>query len=102
MTSPALVDAPVVAFGGSSSLGAAGFVVDDDAFLDGAAAVWVTLEFARALPATPENRASLAKAESLFLNELEKCGLGGDDLRRRLAELAGTRCSGSRGSPLGA
>lgn len=102
MTSPALVDAPVVAADGGTSLGAAAFQADDSALLDGAAAVWVTLEFARALPATPENRAALAKAENLFLNELEKCGLGADDLRRRLAELAGTRCAGSRGSPLGA
>ena len=102
MTSSAFVDAPVVAADGGTSAVAAAFVVDDAALLDGAAAVWVTLEFARALPATPENRAALAKAENLFLSELKRCGLGGDDLQRRLAELAGARCSGSRGSPLGA
>ena len=102
MTSPAFVDAPVIAADGDTSLGATAFAVDDAALLDGAAAVWATLEFARALPATPENRAALAKAENLFLSELSKCGLGGGDLQRRLAELAGARCSGSRGSPLGA
>jgi hypothetical protein len=102
MTSPALVDAPIIAADPGTSLGAAALVVDDAALLDGAAAVWATLEFARALPATPENRTALAKAENLFLNELGRCGLGGDDLRRRLAELADTPCAGSRGSPLGA
>lgn len=66
------------------------------------AVVSVTLEFARVLPAPPEYRAALAKAEPLSSNKLEMCGLGDDDLRRRLAEWADTRCSGSRSRPLGA
>lgn len=100
-SAPAMLDTPPCSLGELPSVGAPSLFSDDAALLDGAASVWVTLNFARKLPATPETQISLEKAEMLFLAELMKCGLTAQDLDRRVGELRAAVPS-SRDHPLGA
>lgn len=83
---PATLDPtfPVAAF---ASPGVPDLLFDDAALLDGAASVWLTLKYARKLPATPATQASLEKAQALFLAELGKLGVTAVELDRRLGEL---------------
>lgn len=100
-SAPATLDAPDFSVEGLPSMEVPDLVFDDTALLDGAASVWVTIKYARKLPATPETQAALAKAERLFLDELEKCRFSVGDLERRVRELHAAQAAG-RGSPLGA
>jgi hypothetical protein len=91
MTSvPALVEAPVL-------------VVDDGTLLDGAASVWAVMTFAGDLPATPENKAALAKARTVFLSHVAEFGFSAAELDGYLAEFRTPAdwCN-NRGSPPGA
>lgn len=86
-SAPAMLDAPAFPLAAFAPPGLPDLVFDDAALRDGAASVWVTLKYARKLPATPETHASLEKAEALFLAELGKLGVTAADLDRRLYEL---------------
>jgi hypothetical protein len=86
-SAPATLDTPAFSAGAFPTAGIPDLVFDDTALLDGAASVWVTLKYARTLPAIPETQASLKKAEALFLAELAKCGFGAADVERRVGEL---------------
>lgn len=86
-SAPAMLDAPAFPRAAFPPPGLPDLVFDDAALRDGAASVWVTLKYARKLPATPETQASLEKAEALFLAELGKLGVTAADLDRRLDEL---------------
>ena len=99
-SAPATLDAPGFPVAAFPSPGVPDLVFDDAALLDGATSVWVTLKYARKLPATPETQTSLEKAEALFLAEVGKLGVTAVDLDRRLDELR--RAEVGRGSPLGA
>jgi hypothetical protein len=99
-SAPAMLDAPVFPVAAFPPPGVPDLVFNDVALRDGAASVWVTLKYARKLPATPETQASLEKAEALFLAELGNLGLTAADLDSRLDELR--ESAARRGSPLGA
>lgn len=87
---PAMPDAPV-------------FDVDDGTLLDGAASVWAVIDYAADLPATPENKAALAHARKVFVDELAGFGLTLDELDQYLAGFRNRdRLGDRRGSPQGA
>lgn len=83
-------------------LEAPALAVDDTTLLEGAASVWAVMTYAGDLPATPENKAALARARAVFLKELGELGLDVSDLERYLDDFRTDRgfCQG-RGSPPG-
>jgi hypothetical protein len=78
------------------------FDVDDGTLLDGAASVWAVIDYAADLPATPENKAALAQARRVFVDQLAEFGLAPDDLNRYLAGFRTGEPPERRGSPTGA
>jgi len=86
MTSvPAILEPPVVD-------------VDDATLFNGAASVWAVINFAADLPATPEKKAALSNARSVFLHELAAFDLTRDDLDRYLVGFR-LACNGRAGPP---
>ena len=59
---------------------------DDAALLDGAAALWSVVAYAIDLPATPEQQASLGRARTRLLSEMEARGLSEEKVVAYLKE----------------
>lgn len=102
-SAPATLDAPRVPFGAPTPYSPQAIATNESALLDGAVSVWMTLKFARRGPAAPETQSELEKAETLFLQELERCGFTVSQLEERLRELASPGSVARPGDrPLGA
>jgi hypothetical protein len=76
---PAMIERPVLATSTTTE------TVDDATLLHGAATVWAVITYSADLPATPETKATLDWARSVFIEELADVGLCQDDLDRYLA-----------------
>lgn len=101
-SAPATLDAPRVSFGVPTPYTPQAIADNDSALLDGAVSVWATLKFARRGPAAPETRSALEKAETLFVEELERCGFTVEQLEERLRELSSSGPAAANDRPLGA